>query len=284
MVSHVYFALHSRLPALKVGKGNIVENRLREIGIDYFNIANSFALQVSDEGAANNLERIFHRTFRHKRWVDPTDLPSDGISEWFSIECLDLIDLLFEGLHSHIKFKKIPISRSEKPLLQERPSKPKKMQPNKVGFHPSELDGLIYSLTYLTEWLDQVKNEYPGISINYVEGGAIVIRDYPESFIPLVAPFWLKSYFDWREERSNDEIWQGSGSVIRLVTKTQRSKRGEGEGPEDKKWLPMERIRFDIAFNHFPSGDLHETITRFIGRWPTSSLPIASPARYARSP
>lgn len=279
MASYVYFARHSRLPALKIGKGNVVENRLREIGIDYFNVKPSFALEVADEVEANNLERIFHRIFKDKKWKDPTDLPLDGIHEWFSMECLNSIDALFEALGSHIEHKKIPITLSEKPFLQEHSPKPQKKQLIEEVIHPSELDGVVYSVTRLSEMLDVVKNEHPDVLITYLENGNIQFKNFPDSFIPFADSLQSETAYKWREKRGK-AIWEGKDSAVRVVSKSYRPM----VGASSAECLPMEKIWLKLFWGSFPSENLPDSLTNFIGRWPSLPLPITSSVGYALVP
>lgn len=279
MVSHVYFAFHIRLPAFKPGKGNVVESRLRQIGLSFFDIERSFALEVTNESTAHNLERIFHKIFKGHRWKDPADLPRDGINEWFSVDCLGSIDALLESLGFYYEFKKIPIVINEKaPPLKRLQSHPK-VPSIREGVHSSELDGLIHGVERLSQLLDRVRIQYPDVLITYVENGDIQFRNYPENLIPFIDTLRSETAFSWREKRGG-EIWEGMDSVVRVMGKSYCAE----PGFPSAECLLMEKMWLKLFWDSFPSENLPDSLTNFIGRWPSLPLPITSPARYARSP
>ena len=156
---------------------------------------------MADESTAHTLEGIFHKIFKAHRWKDPTDLPRDGINEWFSVDCLNSIDTLLECLGCFYEFKKIPIVVNEKTLPPKRPLIPPKALPTKEGVHPSELHGLIYGVKRLSELLDGVRIQYPDVLITYLEDGSIQFKNYPESLISLVDTLRSDTAFRWREKR-----------------------------------------------------------------------------------
>lgn len=276
MVSHVYFAFHSRLPAFKPGKGNVIEPRLRQIGLSFFDVERSFALEVADESTAHNLERIFHKIFKGHRWKDPADLPRDGISEWFSVDCLTSFDALLESLGFYYEFKKIPIVINEKAPPLKRPQSLPKALPIEEGVHPSELDGLIYGAERLSELLDKVRHQYPDVLITYVENGDIQFRNYPECLIPFIDTWRSETTFEWREKRG-EETWSAMDSAVRVIGGSYRTKVGDSSAAS----LPMEKMWLKLFWDSFPSENLPDSLTNFIGRWPSLPLPITSPTRYA---
>lgn len=87
--SNVYFLINKKGTLVKIGKANDVQMRaiqLQKRGSN-INAARSFYLETESESKANDIERFFHKKYRHL-WK-PLDKKIDGWSEWFDIALIE---------------------------------------------------------------------------------------------------------------------------------------------------------------------------------------------------
>lgn len=92
MSAFVYILAHPTAPRFNIGKAIDVLTRIRQIGKRQFDLARSFAVRVSTEKEAHNIERLLHRVFAKFR-VSPEVVTAsegkrpDGATEWFDTAC-----------------------------------------------------------------------------------------------------------------------------------------------------------------------------------------------------
>jgi len=179
MKSHVYFLKHRKLPYYKCGKADVVIARVRQIGIEYFDLKNSFAYEVDGIEDAMALERIFHLCNRKDRIKASAALPKDGATEWFSSGCLN-------NHQEILRFTNIATRKIEDIVIRPAPTKvqryikPKRRTPETTHYFDSPEEGLEYSVNLLSNWLKEAVIKYPNISIRYIEFGQIIIGGYKE--------------------------------------------------------------------------------------------------------
>lgn len=96
--SYVYVLIHEKGKMFKIGKANNVKSRVEQLEKHWgtFQIDNSMILKVKSEKESLNLERMLQRLFE-KYNLKNLDRNKDGSSEFFKIECLDI---LIENLYT----------------------------------------------------------------------------------------------------------------------------------------------------------------------------------------
>lgn len=113
MSAYVYLLAHQSAARFKIGKAVDVGARVRQLGVNRFDYARSRALRVSDDAAANNLERLLHRAFAKSRLAPSAivGMPgesTDGDSEWFSADCKARLDDFLEANQDLLDFEPVP--------------------------------------------------------------------------------------------------------------------------------------------------------------------------------
>ena len=87
--SNVYILPHATEARLKIGKADNVQLRAAQLGLSTFDFDLGFVFEVDTSEAAYNAERTLQRLFAKFRLKDVPE--SDGATEWFFLDCLDLL-------------------------------------------------------------------------------------------------------------------------------------------------------------------------------------------------
>jgi hypothetical protein len=113
MPSFVYLLQHASAPRFKIGKAVDIGARVRQLGLNRFDYAQSSALRVPSEADAFNLEKLLHRAFAKSR-IASTDVvsgegeSSDGDTEWFCLSCRPRVESFLLANRDIFEFEPVP--------------------------------------------------------------------------------------------------------------------------------------------------------------------------------
>lgn len=131
MATKVYLLIHANLPVFKVGIADNVAVRAKRIGAAISH-AESYAIECSTRQQAHRLEKLIHWAIEDHRCAETSQLPKDGITEWFSssglekaIECISStlvsgrVLQISKGIDTEIQ-QKTTAEGSDKPWQSKR--------------------------------------------------------------------------------------------------------------------------------------------------------------------